>query len=233
MGCTEEDPGCVCLGIGKGGITPALSCYMFSGGYSPAHSHRLLFTSFASAPFAPNIIAIARNMKIKTEITHAMRSLRIQNGRKTTIIIAFMVYGFMLVKIKFVNGTFVVFLRANASVMEKIVIPDLCSVSSDDLRHFVVKVSRINACCHHARLTKEDHMKLKVAMMQAVKEFCSTLEYNEQSLYIPQSHRTFDEDDLKLFYQNMWSHKRRWYHAFLSWLLPRRLYKSLSPYILD
>lgn len=114
-----------------------------------------------------------------------------------------------------------------------IIIQDLCSVGTDDLRHFIVKVSRMNACCHHTKLSKEEHMKLKVAMMQAAKEFCSKLEYNKQSLYIPQSHRTFDENDLELFYRNMWSHKRKWYHAFLSYLLPRRLYKWLFPYIPD
>ena len=124
-------------------------------------------------------------------------------------------------------------LAVKCFIMEKITIPNLCSVDANELRLFLVKICRINACCHRARLTKEDHMKFKVAIMSAMRELCSKLEYNEQSLYISQSHRTFDEHDRELFYRNMWSHKRKWYHAFLSWLLPRRLYKSLFPYILD
>ena len=117
--------------------------------------------------------------------------------------------------------------------MDKISIPDLCSVSADELCHFIVRLSKVNACYHRVNLTKEDQEKLKVTFLQAAQDFFSKLEYNEQSQYIPLSHRTFDESDLELFYRNMWSHKKKWYHACLSCLLPRRLYKSLFPYIPD
>lgn len=117
--------------------------------------------------------------------------------------------------------------------MDKITIPNLCSVDANDLRHFIVSLSRINACYHRVKLTRKEHMKLKVTALQATKDFFSKLEYNEQSLYIPQSHRTFDENDLELFYQNMWSHKKKWYHVCLSHLLPHQLYRYIFPYIPD
>lgn len=117
--------------------------------------------------------------------------------------------------------------------MEKITIPDLCSVDADELRHFLVRLSSVNACYHKAELSKEDQLKLKVTTLQAIKDFFPHLEYNEQSLYIQREHRTFDSDDQERFYRNMWSHKKRWYHVCLSHLLPRRLYKCIFPYILD
>ena len=117
--------------------------------------------------------------------------------------------------------------------MEKITIPSLCSVDANELRHFIVSLSRVNACYHHLVLSREEHMKLKVAALEATRKFFSKLEYNEQSLYIPQSHRTFDESDLERFYRNMWSHKRKWYHVCLSYLLPHRLYGWFFPYIMD
>ena len=117
--------------------------------------------------------------------------------------------------------------------MDKVVIPNLCSVDADEFRHFIVKLSRINACYHRLRLSEEEQMKLKVSALSAMKEFFSNLEYNGQTQYIPQSHRTFDESDLELFYRNMWSHKKKWYHVFLSHLLPHRLYRCIFPYIPD
>lgn len=117
--------------------------------------------------------------------------------------------------------------------MSKITIPDIGTFESGDLFFFFLRLSRLNGEWHHLNLTNEDQMKLKVATMTAIRDLFSRIDYTESESCIRLEHRTFDENDLERFYRNMWSHKKKWYHVFLSHLLPHRLYKYIFPYILD
>lgn len=117
--------------------------------------------------------------------------------------------------------------------MEKITIPNVGTFESGDLLFFFLRLSRLNGTCHHFDLTSEEHEKLKVATMSAIRDIFSRIDYTECESCIRLEHRTFDENDLARFYRNMWSHKKKWYHVCLSRLLPHRLYKYIFPYIPD
>ena len=92
--------------------------------------------------------------------------------------------------------------------MEKITLPHLGTIDEYYFISFFKFLSRINGEWHHFDLTEEEHMKIKPALMTAIRDFFSSIEYTEPRCCIRQEHRSFDSDDQERFYRNMWSHQK-------------------------